>query len=47
MAEEYCKLGKFELAQKYIAMGIEICNELKNKEFQYRFMILEELNKEL
>ncbi|MED3067524.1 RapH N-terminal domain-containing protein [Bacillus thuringiensis] len=45
VAEEYWKLGEIELAQKYIAMGIETCNELKNKEFQYRFMILEELNK--
>ncbi|WP_243526294.1 hypothetical protein [Bacillus pseudomycoides] len=47
MAEEYYKLGESELANKYIELGLQVCNELKNKEFQYRFMILKELNKEL
>lgn len=47
MAEEYYKLGESELADKYIELGLQVCNELKNKEFQYRFMILKELNKKL
>ncbi|MED1537008.1 RapH N-terminal domain-containing protein [Bacillus pseudomycoides] len=46
MAEECYKLGKIELAESYIASGIKICNELKNKEFLHRFMILKELNKD-
>ncbi|PFK47121.1 hypothetical protein COI93_02295 [Bacillus cereus] len=47
MAEGYYKLGQSELANKYIQLGLQVCNKLKNKEFQYRFMILKELNEEL
>lgn len=45
LAEENYKLGRTDLANEFIDSGFQICNELKNKEFQYRFMILKELNK--
>ncbi|PEV96508.1 RapH N-terminal domain-containing protein [Bacillus cereus] len=43
-AEENYKLGKIEIANNLIELGLKICNELQNKEFQHRFMILKELN---
>lgn len=43
-AEENYKLGKTEIANTLIESGLKICNELQNKEFQYRFMIIKELN---
>lgn len=43
-AEENYKLGRVETANELIELGLRICNELQNKEFQYRFIILKELN---
>lgn len=45
LAEENYKLGRTALASEFIESGLKVCEELKNKEFQYRFMILKELNK--
>ncbi|WP_440603085.1 hypothetical protein [Bacillus sp. GB_SG_008] len=45
MAEENYKLGRIELANEFIKSGLNLCNELKNKEFQHRFIILQELNR--
>ncbi|MGI8304451.1 hypothetical protein [Bacillus paranthracis] len=45
LAEENYKLNRVELANEFIELGLKVCNELKNQEFQYRFMILKELNK--
>lgn len=43
-AREYYKLGKYQLAKDLIEKGLNTCTELNKKEFQYRFMILKELN---
>ncbi|PEK21913.1 hypothetical protein CN568_16705 [Bacillus pseudomycoides] len=44
-ADENIKLGETETASQLIEKGLNICNELENKEYQYRFKILEKLNK--
>lgn len=43
-ADENLKLGNLEIASQLIEKGLTICNELKNKEYQYRFKILEKMN---
>ena len=43
-ADEHLKLGKLEIASQFIEKGLTICNELKNREYQYRFRILEKMN---
>lgn len=43
-AKEHYKLKEHEIARELIEKGLEICNELKLKEYQHRFMILEALN---
>ncbi|KEK25700.1 tetratricopeptide repeat protein [Bacillus gaemokensis] len=43
-ADEYLKLGEHERAEALIEKGLHICNQLKNQEYQYRFMILKEMN---
>ncbi|ALC51997.1 MULTISPECIES: hypothetical protein [Bacillus] len=43
-AREYYKLGEYTQAKELIKKGLNISNKLENKEFQYRFMILRELN---
>jgi len=43
-ADENLKLGETEVASQLIEKGLNICNKLANKEYQYRFKILEKLN---
>ncbi|HDX9695205.1 hypothetical protein [Bacillus thuringiensis] len=43
-ADENLKLGETAVASQLIEKGLNICNELANKEYQYRFKILEKLN---
>ena len=43
-ADENLKLGETTVASQLIEKGLNICNELANKEYQYRFKILEKLN---
>ncbi|WP_044784538.1 RapH N-terminal domain-containing protein [Bacillus thuringiensis] len=43
-ADEYLKLDEYEKAKTLIDKGLHICNQLKNQEYQYRFMILKEMN---
>lgn len=43
-ADENLKLGETAIASQLIEKGLNICNELANKEYQYRFKILEKLN---
>ncbi|MDF2086500.1 hypothetical protein [Bacillus pseudomycoides] len=43
-ADENLKLGETEIASQLIEKGLTICNELGNKEYQYRFTILREMN---
>ncbi|EMA6345120.1 hypothetical protein ACO11K_002451 [Bacillus cytotoxicus] len=45
LAREHYKLGETNIAAELIEKGLNICNKLKNKEFQQRFMILKEMNK--
>lgn len=44
-ADENIKLGETEIASQLIEKGLNICNELENKEYQYRFKISEKSNK--
>ncbi|PGA90247.1 S9 family peptidase [Bacillus toyonensis] len=43
-ADEYLKIKEFEKASAIISKGLHICNQLKNQEYQYRFMVLNEMN---
>ncbi|ENQ3106055.1 hypothetical protein ACEOWJ_002054 [Bacillus cereus] len=43
-ADENLKLNHTNIAESLIEKGLHICNQLKNKEYQYRFMILKEMN---
>ncbi|PIE93959.1 hypothetical protein CO726_17245 [Bacillus fungorum] len=43
-ALEYYKLKELSVADELIKRGLNISNELKQEEFQHRFMILQELN---
>ncbi|WP_459500023.1 response regulator aspartate phosphatase [Bacillus sp. C1] len=43
-ADEYLKLHQYNEAEALIEKGLHICNQLKNHEYQYRFMILKEMN---
>ncbi|AIK40335.1 hypothetical protein COM13_22590 [Bacillus pseudomycoides] len=44
-AKEHVKLKEEEIASQLIEKGLTICNDLGNKEYQYRFTILREMNK--
>ncbi|ENQ3108576.1 tetratricopeptide repeat protein [Bacillus cereus] len=43
-ADENLKLNHLNIAKPLIKKGLYICNHLKNREYQYRFMILKEMN---
>ncbi|PER52538.1 hypothetical protein COL26_27180 [Bacillus thuringiensis] len=43
-ADENLKLGETVIASQLIEKGLNICNALENKEYQYRFKILEKMN---
>ncbi|MCI4056604.1 tetratricopeptide repeat protein [Bacillus cereus] len=43
-ADEYLKINEFEKASVIISKGLHICNQLKNQEYQYRFMVLNVMN---
>ncbi|WP_369902415.1 hypothetical protein [Bacillus manliponensis] len=43
-ADEHLKLNHASIAEALIEKGLHICDELKNQEYQYRFMILKEMN---
>ncbi|PFA24804.1 hypothetical protein CN373_02870 [Bacillus cereus] len=43
-ADENLKLNQSDIAESLIEKGLHICNELKNQEYQYRFLILKEMN---
>lgn len=43
-ADENLKLNHTNIAESLIEKGLHICNQLKNHEYQYRFMILKEMN---
>ncbi|MCI0764777.1 tetratricopeptide repeat protein [Bacillus sp. TL12] len=42
-AKEHFKLGHIEIALELIEKGLEICTQLKNVEYQYRFIILKSM----
>ncbi|MFD0768158.1 tetratricopeptide repeat protein [Bacillus sp. CGMCC 1.60114] len=46
-AREHFKLKETDIAEELIEKGLTICNELGNKEYQYRFTILREMNKKV
>ncbi|MFV8516538.1 tetratricopeptide repeat protein [Bacillus sp. SBS7] len=41
-AGEYYKIGEIEKAKELIEIGLEVCKELKNDEYRYHFLILNE-----
>ncbi|EJR36138.1 tetratricopeptide repeat protein [Bacillus mycoides] len=43
-SDEYLKLNELEKVESLINKGLHICNQLKNQEYQYRFMILNKMN---
>ncbi|CAI8769627.1 response regulator aspartate phosphatase C [Bacillus sp. IT-79MI2] len=43
-ADENLKLNRSDIAESLIEKGLHICNQFKNQEYQYRFMILKEMN---
>lgn len=43
-ADEYLKQNEYKKAEILIEKGLHICNQLKNQEYQYRFLILKEIN---
>ncbi|MBO1624212.1 response regulator aspartate phosphatase [Bacillus arachidis] len=43
-ADENLKIDEYEKSEGLIEKGLYICNQLKNQEYQHRFMILKEMN---
>ena len=43
-ADENLKLNRSDIAESLIEKGLHICNQFKSQEYQYRFMILKEMN---
>ncbi|MEN1935654.1 tetratricopeptide repeat protein [Paenibacillus sp. 102] len=46
-AREHFKLGETNIASELIEKGLSICTNLENEQYQYRFVILREMNKKV
>ncbi|KEK23545.1 histidine kinase [Bacillus gaemokensis] len=46
-AREHFKLGETNIASELIEKGLDVCTSLGNKQYQYRFGILREMNKKV
>lgn len=46
-AREYMKIGQSKETSNLIVKALEICKELKNKEYEHHFLILEKLNQKV